>query len=92
MRGNWLKGLPRDPSARDLARIKVVAHAAGFEIKTKSDALGIIHLADMFRGILRLSHNLSTRGGCGESPEEVVRKTRRSSWGMSRAKQRPRRR
>ena len=67
MRGNWLKGLPRDPSARDLARMKVLAHAAGFEIKTKSDALRIIHLADVFRGILRLSHNLSREEEAAEN-------------------------
>ena len=68
MRGSWLKGLPREPSARDLARMKVLAHTAGFEIKTKSDALRIMHLADTFRGILRLSHNLSQEEAAENKP------------------------
>jgi hypothetical protein len=73
-RGNWLKGLSREPSARDLTRMKILAHAAGFEIKTKSDALRIIHLADVFRGILRLSHNLSREEAAENRQRELSEK------------------
>jgi hypothetical protein len=55
-------------NARNLARMKVLAHAAGFEIKTQSDALRISHLADVFRGILRLSHISQTKGVAENKP------------------------
>lgn len=67
MRG-WINHRTPRIAEPDFERMKVLARAAGFSIKTKAEAWRIIHLAHLFRGILRLS-KIHPRGGRGESPE-----------------------
>jgi hypothetical protein len=53
-------GPPPILKAADFERMKIIARACGVKITTKSEVWRILHLADVFRGILRLS-DLSSR-------------------------------
>jgi hypothetical protein len=39
----------------DFERMRIIARTQGLELKTEADVFKILHLADVFRGILRLS-------------------------------------
>jgi hypothetical protein len=52
-----MMGPPPILKAADFERMKIIARACGVKITTKSEVWRILHLADVFRGILRLSES-----------------------------------
>ena len=51
----WDIGVPLAIRPADFARMKILAKANGFDLTSKSAVHRILWLADVFRGILRLS-------------------------------------
>ena len=51
----WRDGLSGIIGPADFERMKILARAQGFELPNKKAVWRILYLADVFRGILRLS-------------------------------------